>query len=484
MYRKDNEGWLKHMDFIVLDMICLQIAFVLAYAVSGYGFNPYGIMLYRNMALFLEVADLIVIVSFGTLKGILKSGYYKDFSMTVQHSIIVGALAILYLFLLQEGQLYSRLALMLTIIIYILITYIVRELWKKHLKKRMVNGDGDRSLLIVTTSTVVEQVVDSMKEHNYARYNIAGVAVIDDNWIGRTIRGVNVVANEKTTPQYVCQEWIDEVLVVVPESEPYPKEMMEQLSETGVTIHLNLAKIVQEIGKKQFVERVGEYTVLTTSMNSASSLQLMLKRLIDIIGGLVGCILTGIIFIFVAPAIYIASPGPIFFAQERVGKNGKHFKMYKFRSMYMDAEERKAELMKDNRLGDGKMFKLDFDPRVIGNKILPDGTHKTGIGDFIRRTSLDEFPQFFNVLRGEMSIIGTRPPLISETLLYELHHRARLAIKPGITGMWQISGRSDITDFEEVVRLDKEYINNWNIGLDIKILLETILVVFRKDGSM
>ena len=143
----------------------------------------------------------------------------------------------------------------------------------------------------------------------------------------------------------------------------------------------------------------------------------------------------------------------------------------------MDAEERKAELMKDNKLGDGKMFKLDFDPRVIGNKVLPDGTHKTGIGDFIRRTSLDEFPQFFNVLKGDMSIIGTRPPLISETNLYELHHRARLAIKPGITG-------SDITDFEEVVRLDKEYIENWNIGLDIKILLKTVLVVFRKDGSM
>lgn len=152
--------------------------------------------------------------------------------------------------------------------------------------------------------------------------------------------------------------------------------------------------------------------------------------------------------------------------------------------MYMDAEERKEELMKDNKLGDGKIFKLDFDPRVIGNKILPDGTHKTGIGDFIRRTSLDEFLQFFNVLKGDMSIIGTRHPLLSEASLYELHHRTGLAIKPGITGMWQVSGRSDITDFEEVVRLDKEYIENWNIGMDIKILLKTVLVVFRKDGSM
>ena len=197
-----------------------------------------------------------------------------------------------------------------------------------------------------------------------------------------------------------------------------------------------------------------------------------------------GCIFTGIITLFVGPAIYLASPGPIFFSQERVGKNGKKFKMYKFRSMYMDAEERKAELMKENKLGDGKMFKMDFDPRVIGNKVLPDGTHKTGVGDFIRRTSLDEFPQFFNVLKGDMSIVGTRPPLISETNLYEPRHKARLAIKPGITGMWQVSGRSDITDFEEVVRLDKEYIENWDIGLDIKILLKTVMVVAKKDGSM
>lgn len=152
--------------------------------------------------------------------------------------------------------------------------------------------------------------------------------------------------------------------------------------------------------------------------------------------------------------------------------------------MYLDAEERKAELMKDNKLGDAKMFKLDFDPRVIGNEILPDGTKKTGIGNFIRSTSLDEFPQFWNVLKGDMSIVGTRPPLIGEVSEYELHHRARLAIKPGITGMWQVSGRSDITDFEEVVELDKEYIENWNIGLDIKILFKTVMVVFKKEGSV
>ena len=440
MYRKDSEGWLKHGDFIVLDMICLQLAFILAYAFRGYGFNVYGDILYRNMAIFLGFADLVVIFTSGTMKSVLKRGHYKEFVSTLKNAVIVGALAIAYLFIIQEGQSFSRMILITTIVIYMILTYAIREIWKNSLHKKMENG-GDKKLLIITSKAVAENVVHSMQENNYARYSLA-------------------------------------------EDLPCPDGLVDKLTETGVTVHLNLAKITNQTGKRQFVEKVGSYTVLTTSLNYASFGQLFLKRLMDICGGLVGCIFTGIITIFVGPAIYLASPGPIFFSQERVGKNGKKFKMYKFRSMYIDAEARKAELMKENKLGDGKMFKMDFDPRVIGNKVLPDGSHKTGVGDFIRRTSLDEFPQFFNVLKGDMSIVGTRPPLISETNLYEPRHKARLAIKPGITGMWQVSGRSDITDFEEVVRLDKEYIENWDIGLDIKILLKTVMVVAKKDGSM
>lgn len=484
MYKKKGKGWLKHADFLILDIGCLQIAFILAYAISGYGYNPYNILLYRNMALFIEMANVITLLLFETMKDVLKRGHYREFVITVKHSVIVGGSAVLYLFLFQNAQYYSRLALILTIFIYIILTYVVRIAWKKNLKRKMRDGIGEKTLLIVAESENIKSVLDSMTKNNFEKYIFAGVVILDEDWIGKNVCGHKVVANKETAAMYVCQEWIDEVLVSLPETSAYPADLLSKLSETGVTVHLGIAKLVREPGKKQFLGKVGEYTVLTTTMNSVSAFQLFLKRTMDILGGLVGCLLTGIIFLFVAPMIYKASPGPIFFSQERVGKNGKKFKMYKFRSMYMDAEERKAELMKDNKLGDGKMFKLDFDPRVIGNQILPDGTKKTGVGDFIRRTSLDEFPQFYNVLRGEMSIIGTRPPLPSETSLYELHHRARLAIKPGVTGMWQVSGRSDILDFEEVVRLDKEYINNWNIGLDIKILFKTLLVVFRKDGSV
>ena len=480
MYKRESGGWLKHYDFLLLDMICLQIAFLLSFVVLGRGFNPYSHILYRKMALYLELADVVVVFFFDSFSGVLKKGYYRNFVSTVQHAAIVFALSVLYLFLSKEGQLYSRLSLVITFVLYIFITYAVRELRKREMRKQMETG-SKQSLFIVTTEDIAGQVVDRMLKNNYARYRMAGIAVVDNSVIGHKIHGV---ADAATAVRYICRTWVDEVLIVISDNQPYPKKLIDQLIETGVTIHLNLAKVSNISGKKQFVEQIGPYTVLTTTMNYASERQLLIKRVMDIAGGLVGCLLTGIIFIFVAPAIYISSPGPIFFAQERVGKNGKKFKMYKFRSMYMDAEARKAELMKENKLGDGKMFKMDFDPRVIGNKILPDGTKKTGIGDFIRRTSLDEFPQFFNVLKGDMSVVGTRPPLVSETELYELHHYARLSIKPGITGLWQVSGRSDITDFEEVVRLDREYIDNWNVGMDIKILLKTVAVVLKKDGSM
>ena len=186
----------------------------------------------------------------------------------------------------------------------------------------------------------------------------------------------------------------------------------------------------------------------------------------------------------IGPMIKHASPGPVFFSQVRVGRNGKKFHMYKFRSMYMNAESEKQELARAEGIEDQMMFKLDWDPRIIGSKELPDGTRKKGIGNYIREWSLDEFPQFFNVLKGDMSLVGTRPPTVDEWEKYEPRHRARLSIRPGITGLWQVSGRSQITDFEEVVRLDKKYISEWSIGLDIRILLQTVRVLLKRDGAM
>jgi exopolysaccharide biosynthesis polyprenyl glycosylphosphotransferase len=338
--------------------------------------------------------------------------------------------------------------------------------------------------VIVTTKNKAGRIVKTMQKSNYSPYFLKGIAIIDVDATGSQIRGVDVIANIGNVVNYVCREWVDEVFVDVPNDYPFPGRLVDRFTEMGVVVHSNIESTAHKTSQNQIIEKFGPYTVLTTSLNFATPFQLFLKRVMDIIGGLIGTIGTFILFIFLAPMIYIKSPGPIFFKQERVGRNGKKFKMYKFRSMYLDAEDRKKELMDDNIMSDGLMFKAEWDERIIGSKKLPDGTTKKGIGNFIRDWSLDEFPQFINVLKGDMSLVGTRPPTIDEWEKYELHHRARLAAKPGITGMWQVSGRNKITDFEEVVKLDTQYINQWNVGLDIKILFKTVAVVFKKEGSM
>ena len=484
MYRKKSKGWYKHKDFIFLDLLCLFVSLVLAYLIrNGSVENLFKLEIYHNMMFFIVLADLFLIIMFESYKGVLRRGRYQELRSVIQQMVLIELASGLYLFTISDGRSFSRIVLYLMGAIYVLLSYCIRMVWKKHLIRKMAEG-GEHSLYIVTNYDIAEKVIQNVKAHNYNHYNINGLIIVDKNIAGKEITGIPVVADMENAASYICQQWVDEVFINVDEKYPYPQELVEELLEMGIVVHVNLAKLKSTKGQKQFVESIGGYTVLTSTMNYATDRQALAKRVLDILGGLVGCILTGIIFIFIAPAIYISSPGPIFFSQTRIGQNGKPFKMYKFRSMYMDAEERKAELMTQNKMSDARMFKLDFDPRVIGNKILPDGTKKNGIGEFIRKTSLDEFPQFWNVLNGSMSLVGTRPILQEELRQYELHHRARIAIKPGITGMWQVSGRSDITDFEEVVRLDTEYISNWNFGLDIKILLKTIMIVLKREGSV
>lgn len=476
--------WLvKHVDFILLDLLCIQLAFYFSYVCRMGEWNPYSVPIYRNMAIFIELADIAVIFLFESYKNVLKRGYYIELVSSIKQAVMLILVGSLYLLSVQEGNMYSRTAFYLMGIFYAVFAYGARILWKRYLKKKMKTG-GDSSLIIITSSKIAEKVVKSIKNHNYEMYQMNGVIVLDRDMTGEDIEGVPVVANAENVAEFLRQSWVDEVFINLDESIPYPKELIERCSEMGLTVHLNLVKITNSTLGKQSIGKVGEYTVLTTSINYMTMRQAFLKRTMDIAAGLAGCIATGIIFVFVAPIIYISSPGPIFFSQERVGQNGKIFKMYKFRSMYMDAEERKAELMKENKMSSNLMFKLDFDPRIIGNKVLPDGTKKTGIGQFIRSTSLDEFPQFLNVLLGQMSLVGFRPALKSEYEEYEYHHKARIAMKPGITGMWQVSGRSDITDFEEVVKLDTEYIRNWSMGLDFRILFKTVAAVLKRDGSM
>lgn len=197
---------------------------------------------------------------------------------------------------------------------------------------------------------------------------------------------------------------------------------------------------------------------------------LIFKRVLDVVFGLLGSLAAIPIIAIAAIPLKLESKGPLFFTQTRVGKNGRTFKIYKLRTMYADAEAKKAELLAHNEM-QGHMFKMENDPRI------------TKVGRFLRKTSLDELPQFFNILKGDMSLVGTRPPTMDEFIQYESHHKRRLSMPAGLTGMWQTSGRSDITDFEEVVRLDLQYIDNWSVALDLQLMLKTIAVLFKRQGA-
>jgi len=220
-----------------------------------------------------------------------------------------------------------------------------------------------------------------------------------------------------------------------------------------------------------YISSFGFSPMLTYYNKSIDPFSLAIKRLIDIIGSFLGIILSAPIMIVTAIAIKADSPGPIFFKQERVGLNGKIFNILKFRSMIIDADKHKNELIAKNEMDDSRLFKIKNDPRI------------TKVGKVIRRLSIDELPQFFNVLAGDMCLVGTRPPTISEVKHYDRRHFRRISIKPGITGIWQTSGRNKITDFEQVVKMDLTYIDNWSLLLDFKLMLKTIKVLFSRKGA-
>lgn len=483
MYRRDSQEWMKHIDFILLDIIWLNIAFVIAFYIR-HGFrNPYGDDVYFSMLLFLSLADLLLSVFTSNYKNVLKRGLYNEFRATLCQVCLLMLCATFYLFTIKSGAQVSRTVIGLMTIFYLCFNYGGRLFWKWILKKRFAEKRV-KTLLLVTTSQRVQSVLNDIRKNCLGRYKIVGVITLDSQEHGK-IDGIPIFPDQKATMKKLNREWIDEAFIDIPREHDFPKRLIDEMMRMGLVLHLNLQEESENpYGQKQFLERMGGYTVLTSSINNISAGALAAKRLMDIAAGIIGSLVTVILTVILGPIIYIQSPGPIFFTQVRVGRNGKKFKMYKFRSMCMDAEEKKKELEKENRVQDGLMFKIEYDPRIIGCKKLPDGKVKKGIGNFIRDWSLDEFPQFFNILIGDMSLVGTRPPTVDEWEKYGLHHRARLAFKPGLTGLWQVSGRSKIVDFEEVVKLDAQYISEWSIGKDIKIILKTIGTVVKRNGAM
>ena len=485
MYKKIENEWVKHHDFLLLDLLGFQAAFRLAYLfLRWYADSPPNESFYSAQACILFILQVAVSLIMLPYSHILRRSNDVEMLNVVRPTAVVMVLDIIYLFIVKESYIISRVFFFVLAVLAVSIIWTFRAVRKEYLRAKKGVREGDRALIIFTDSHRAEDVVGELLKSTYNEFVIKGIYLLDKEKDGRSeIQGIPLINTDVPLFEAIGHEWVDEALFFLSPDYLLPKCYIDNLLKMGITIHFSYTSFYEEEGIMQRAEKIGSYYVVTNSLKIVNATSMAAKRLLDIIGGLVGCLLTAVIFVFIAPIIYIQSPGPIFFSQWRVGKNGRKFRIYKFRSMYMDAEERKKEYMAQNKMT-GLMFKMDDDPRIIGSEKKDKNGKPRGIGNFIRKTSLDEFPQFWNVLIGDMSLVGTRPPTVDEWEQYDANHRVRMCVKPGITGVWQVSGRSKITDFNEIVKLDTSYVRNWNILLDIVIILKTVGVVLRSDGAV
>lgn len=471
MYKKQKKSWVKHLDFLLIDIICLEVAFFASFRMKlgKMAFlSPIINAYYVRLAVMLLLMDLCIVFLCEAYTGILRRNRVQELRAVIVHCSTVFATVTVYLWATKQSEIYSRQVIMMFWGIVIFLEYFSRCACKIYIRQRMIRGKRFSKLIVITEDRYAEECIHSFQRDRYKEFEVTGVIVVDKNRQGEELYGVPVVASADTCLEYVRTHVVDEVFINGNTRES-SEALANELLELGCTVHFCLVHESRLMPNK-IVERCGKYMVLTSSMKIASTRQLFIKRVIDIVGSLIGLFFTAIAFLIFAPIIKIQSPGPIFYSQIRIGKNGRRFKFYKFRTMVVGADAMKKDLMEQNEM-DGLMFKMENDPRIFG------------IGKFMRKFSIDELPQFWNVLKGEMSLVGTRPPTEEEFEQYELHHKARLGIKPGLTGMWQVSGRSDIKNFEEIVALDTQYISDWSLGVDIRILFRTVLVVITGKGS-
>jgi len=461
-------GGLINLYVFILDAVILSLSYVVG-EVLYLTFFDHESSNTIDTVLLMFIALFILAVFFNSNRQYLKRTRAEELLAVIKSTFMFMMILVFLVFITHTYTVMSRMVIAFTLGFFLPADFLARLAVKNLLNKE--HNHSMRRMLLVTESENAEKIIRSVNYNSDTYGDISVCAILDADRVGEEIENVKVVAGKDDVYDYARKDVVDEVFIYLPydESETIAA-LINEFETMGIIVHVAAREFAGVGDYVRTASNVANYPVTTFAQSVQDSEKLVVKRIIDIAAGIVGSIVTILLTIILGPIIYLESPGPIFFKQKRVGLNGRYFYMFKFRSMYKDAEARKAELMKKNEMN-GLMFKVTDDPRI------------TKVGKFIRKTSLDEFPQFFNILKGDMSLIGTRPPTLDEFVRYEDHHKRRLSMKPGLTGMWQVSGRSDITDFEEVVRLDCYYIDNWSLHLDLKIFLKTIVAVFRRKGS-
>ncbi|MBO5998151.1 MAG: sugar transferase [Lachnospiraceae bacterium] len=463
----------------LLDMLCIVASYMIATSMRYMGNDDWGDRTLHYMVcvlflLFCTVTNFFVDWN----RDFMRRGNFKELMSIIRFNALMIPVSLAFVFFLKWAYILSRSVIINFTWINMLMMLVTHLIFKRLMMKVVTTDSLMSRFIVIASRDVMNSTLVSLLTREDLNINVVGVVYSDsapeerqsDDREPVMMAGIPVFSGLDRLTSRLTTLSFDEVLINTPDDTVMDmKDVIAGFEEMGVVCHYSL--LLPDVGEAiTQVGSIGEHTVISFTRFRSSYKRLMVKRLFDIIGGVVGLLFTAAATIFIAPAIKLDSKGPVFFSQIRVGRNGRRFRIYKFRSMYEDAEERKKQLEGMNEL-DGPMFKIENDPRI------------TRVGAFLRKTSLDEFPQFWNVLKGDMSLVGTRPPTEEEFERYDEHYRRRLSMTPGLTGLWQISGRSDIVSFDDVVKLDLQYIDNWSLSLDFKILLQTVGVVLFGKGA-
>ena len=468
--------WLLVTALVVSDIILINVAFAIAYwirynlqwlrAVDPAYLVPFSVFI--PFALILTTLLILTYRREG-LYRLRRGTSWFDELYAIVNGTTTGIVIMVVLVFVSRPAFYSRLIFFYAgalIVGLLSLSRLVKGMVMRRLRRR---GIGVARAIIAGAGEVGRTVMRTMVAHPELGYQIVGF-VDDDPAKGTTdigrFKGLGSLDN---LPHLVQDEAIDEVIITLPWQ--YHRKIMAimaQCERENVRARI-VPDLFQMTLSRMSITEIAGIPLIGVKQVSIRGVNRLIKRGIDIVFSLLLLVLAAPLMGLIALAIRLDSPGPAAFGQERVGQGGKRFTCYKFRSMTMDAEEQK-ELLRDLNEADGPIFKIKEDPR------------RTRVGRWLRRFSLDEFLQFYNVLRGEMSLIGPRPALPEEVAQYQPWHMRRLEVAPGITGLWQVSGRSDLP-FDEMALLDIYYVEQWSLSLDLKILLRTIPTVIFGDGA-
>ncbi|MCL2051101.1 MAG: sugar transferase [Lachnospiraceae bacterium] len=455
----------------VIDLLCIWLMFLLATSLRHPNFSDMG---YQSIHFQVGLLFLVFCTVYNFIldwnHDFIKRNWKREAVAIFKYMAFMLLIIISIMTFMKWADTFSRLILTYFAILNFTATFLLHMAIKRILRLYYSSDKTVTKIIAIARQSDLEMTVKQLKASLDANYQITALACLDIDQSGQFIDGIPVIAGPDNLLDLTTQAVVDEVFINAADvTQTQIKDLIQGFALMGVNCHYNLA-FANKGADFNKIEEFGQFTVVTCTQVVKSPKRLMVKRLIDIIGGLAGIIITIFFFPFVALFIKFESSGPIFFSQTRIGRNGRRFKIYKFRSMYRDAEARKKELEAQNEMK-GLMFKIEDDPRI------------TKVGKFIRKTSIDELPQFFNIVKGDMSLVGTRPPTEDEFEKYNYYYRRRISMTPGLTGLWQISGRSEVEEFDDVVKYDLDYIDNWSLSLDVKILFKTFGVVFSQRGS-